>query len=253
MKVIAYYALHYGKEWLKWSMKSIRPFVDDIYVFYTATPSFGHSTYLTNPDTMDELHDIAKEFGVNWYNYKAKFGWEGDHRDHAVNYLMDEVGSDVVMAVDADEIWHPDYLEYSLDWVKHESYRHYRAWFIHFWRSVRWICLDPAMPVRFHRKSYVYPTDTYIPRPDPYYCVYHMGYAQSPSIINYKQDIHGHKGEWRDGWFDQKFMPWKPGSGIFDVHPTNVDFWKPELFKDGDGVFHKLISDHPYYSKEIIE
>ena len=32
MKITAYYALHYGREWLHWSMRALDPIVDEFVV-----------------------------------------------------------------------------------------------------------------------------------------------------------------------------------------------------------------------------
>ena len=70
-------------------------------------------------------------------------------------------------------------------------------------------------------------------------------------IVYYKQQIHGHKAEWRDGWFENTFLPWEPGKE--DVHPTNVDFWTPEEIGRGTRkVLKKLCGDHPYWDLDLI-
>jgi hypothetical protein len=79
-----------------------------------------------------------------------------------------------------------------------------------------------------------------------------MGYAQTPKIINYKQNIHGHKNEWRPGWYDNTFLPWQPGMN--DVHPTNVNYWTPIPYVDDKhGTLAYLCDDHPYYMEHIIK
>jgi hypothetical protein len=252
MKTVAYYMLHYGKEWLHHSMRSIADHVDEICVFYTSTPSHGHGTQLQNPDTREELYDITKAFDVYWHDTPG-FHWEGEHKDFAVNTCIDTHKADIVLAVDADEIWHPDHLEECLEVAMEGDCRHYRVEFMHFWRSLKWVCHDAAMPIRLH----CFHHDRKL---EEYYItcvadgirlkVYHMGYAQSPSITQYKQDIHGHKDQWRIGWFENTFLPWEPGMN--DVHPTNVDFWNPVPFDD-DGMLQYLVGDHLYWDLDIIE
>jgi hypothetical protein len=116
----------------------------------------------------------------------------------------------------------------------------------HFWRSTKWICHDGAAPTRIFRPKAPNNAENYISIP---YKVFHLGYAQSPRIIYYKQDIHGHKVDWRQDWFENKFMSWKPGDD--DVHPTNVNFWTPVLYEDS-GELERLIGDHPYYGMNLI-
>ena len=86
MNIYASYVLHYGKEWLLWSMRSIAPFVDGMFVFYTPEPSHGHTSGLKCPETRGELHEIASVFDVKWYDGVYKH--EGEHRDFAVETCL---------------------------------------------------------------------------------------------------------------------------------------------------------------------
>ncbi len=245
----AYYILHYGREWLKWSMRSIREHVDEIHVFYVSTPSHGTQTPLPCPETMIELKDIADEFGATWWNC-PHFAWEGEHRDFAVNVLKQRK-ADTILVVDADEIWPVDYLRYVLDAAEHCDYNVHLVNMMHFWRSLKWVCHDAAMPVRVLRPNSSNPSECYLSTNNiTGNKVFHMGYAQTPEIVYYKQQIHGHKAEWRDGWFENTFLPWVPGVG--DVHPTNVDFWTPVEYNDEDGMLKKLCGDHPYWDLDLI-
>ena len=44
VKRIAFYALHYGREYLAWSVRSVQDAVDEIHVLYSDRPTFGHQT-----------------------------------------------------------------------------------------------------------------------------------------------------------------------------------------------------------------
>jgi len=104
----AYYGIHYGREWLKWSMRSIREHVDEIHMFYVSTPSHGTQTPIPCPETMIELKEIADEFDAIWWNC-PHYHWEGEHRDFAVNVLKQRK-ADTILVVDGDELWAPDHL-----------------------------------------------------------------------------------------------------------------------------------------------
>jgi hypothetical protein len=244
MKIVAYYALHYGKEWFEWSLRSVRDYVDDIFVFYSPTPSHGHGTALKNPESRDELFSIAYPYRVHWVDCPG-FQHEGYHREFAVK-TCEQAGADIVLVVDADEIWSPKVLRDSIAAVASDSTaRSYRIGMRHFWRSTKWVCDDAAMPTRLIKPkvSRNYP-EMYLDTGK----VFHFGYAQSPAIIRYKQDIHGHKNEWRRGWFEDKFLPWMPG--MTDVHPTSFN-WDPAPYRD-DGELERLVGDHPYWGKDLI-
>jgi hypothetical protein len=245
MKVVAYYALHYGSEWLKWSIESVRNHVDDIIVVYAPGPSFGHGTKAVCPDTKEELMEICRPYDVLWSNI-SKSHWEGNHRDAAVSMCMEE-GADIIMPVDHDELWDPVMLSKSLDFVKSSPQKHYLVHMQHYWRSVDYVCFDMAAPQRFIKPGAGSNITSYIP--SQYGNVHHYGYAQSVELMRYKWLIHGHLGELRPDWLDKIFIPWKPG--MRDVHPTNEkNFWDPVPF-DKLQLEH-LIGDHPYYHLDLI-
>jgi len=243
--IAACYVLHYGKEWLQWSMRSVKDFVDDIYIFYSATPSHGHRTTMTCPETRNELYDIAR--GAYWIDC-GPFGWEGQHRDFACDTLRD-AGYDQILVVDADEIWPPELLHNFIEFSKNSSAKKIRVGMRHFWRSLKWVCDDSTEPLRMFNVHADNKDEVYYPLDGGK--VYHMGYAQSATIMLYKISIHGHKSEWRGNWYQEKFLNWKPGD--LDVHPTcERNFWDPKPFVDEDGTLEYLVGDHPYYNLDII-
>jgi len=249
MKVIAYYALHYGAEYLAWSVRSIQSAVDEIHVLYSERPSFGHGTSFKCPETEADVYREAHRFLTKpLFWHKGTWPNEGAHRD-SIYKIAQNVGSDIIVVVDADEIWDPDELVQAIDIVRTRSEKNVLVRFIHFWRSLNWCCEDPCMPVRLIRPNGK--GDWYLsPQDSP---VFHFGYAQSPNLIQYKMEIHGHKNEWRQEWFLKKFIPWTPDNNLKDVHPTNLNFWNPKTLSDKH---HKKISqllgDHPYQGRVVI-
>lgn len=244
MKVVAYYALHYGKDWLPWSMKAIREQVDEIVVLYTPIPSYGHGTDVPCPETEGELRSIADKFGAKWSKLTGS-RWEGDHRDEAEEICKD-LGADIILPVDHDEIWYPEIIDAAVEIAAYHPHRNYRVNMRHFWKSVNWVCNDAATPVRVINLRGE--GDSFIDLGDM--PMNHFGYAQSNEIVEYKWKIHGHLGELRENWLEEKYKNWKPG--IVDVHPTNEkDFWTPEPFDRQKLQF--LIGNHPYFDLDIIQ
>lgn len=248
MKIVVQCILHYGREWLFHSMRSVRPFVDEIRVFYTPQPSFfvpGQRTPGPCPEHRSELYAIAEQFDAIWD--ERRYRSEGQHRDYARG-ICAAAGADIILVVDADELWLPEHLKWMLEYVQTQDPCIWRVNMIHFWRSLGWVCRDGMWPERiFMPKRLPASVDCYLP--DDKCQPLHMGYAQSPDIIRYKMSIHAHWYELRSGWFEKKFMTWKPG--MIDVHPTGVDTWAPEPFDKS--LIEDLVGDHPYYHLEIIE
>lgn len=252
MKIFAYCGLHYGVEWLPWAIRSVLPLVDEYHIFYTGHPSHGHTTSMTIPEgeSRDALYKLATQFdGVVWHD-AGDFRHEGAHRDYCVKQLT-QMGADLILWNDADELWDLDELAAALDYAAEHDAREYRVHCMHFWCGVNWVCMDAAMPVRVikpsgHGEAYV-----------PGMGFYHFGYAQSQMLVLYKSKIHGHKGEWRRGWWKDIYCDWEPGKVYkCGVHPTcacNDDgkpYWMPKDFCRYD--IEELIGDHPYFSDERI-
>lgn len=253
MKSIAYVALHYGKEYLAWAIRSVQDAVEEIHILYTDRPSFGYSTPLACPDTEEELKREANRFlekPLFWH--KDHWPHEGAHRRFAVDVAL-ERGADRLLVLDADEIWAPGVAKEALE----ASYSHHEkdglaGRMIHFWRSLDHVCHDPCAPVRVINVKGNPSGTWYLPLSQP---ILHMGYAQSSRVTEYKTDIHGHRGEWRSEWLHEKFMAWTPGCGMQDVHPTNhQNFWHPEpVTAEEQALVKTLLHDHPYYGKAVVE
>ncbi len=250
--ISACYIVHYGAEWLKWSLRSIIEHVDNVHIFYTPFPSHGHATDLICPESKQDITNSIK----GWFNYSdfhwhdcGKFAHEGEHRTFAVETCTQQ-GADIVLVVDADELWDYDVLHRALIAARNIDMRVFRIGMRHYWRSLKWVCDDQAMPTRII-KPHIQPSDEYY-FGDDIGKVHHMGYAQSEAIIKYKMDIHGHKNEWRKEWYEDKFLAWAKGY-VDDVHPTNLHYWTPTRV---DPATNKeldiLCNDHPYRNLEII-
>ena len=245
MKAIAYYPLHYGREWLYWSLRAVLQAVDEVIILYTKTPSFGKLTSVECPDSQQQLHNIADQFDdVSFYTYVSQHGDEGKHRTVAEN-MCKRAGADVIVAVDADEIWDPVNLRNTIEFAVDYGASTYRVPFRHFWRSAHWLCDDGALPLRITNVNgnggdlHMTPMFGY---------VNHFGYAVSLAIMRYKWLIHGHLDELREGWLDNTFRKFGPNQQ--DVHPTNVNYWNARQFDITE--LQHLIGDHPYFHEGVI-
>ncbi len=249
---IAYYILHYGKEYLAWSVQSIQDVVDEIHVLYTDSPSHGHyPDHPPCPDSRDQLFSEANRFLKD----KGKLHWheghwpnEGAHRDE-IRQIGKTRGASSVLVVDADELWNAEEAVKAMDFAENSGAGSTLVRFTHFWRSLYWSCEDGSMPVRVLNLNYPHNTVAYLsPQTWP---VFHMGYAQSEAIMRYKWEIHGHKRELIQGWMENTFLNWQ--KGIDNVHPTTSVIWNPRPTSSENIVQLKLLlKDHPYWDTEII-
>lgn len=245
--IVGFSALHYGRPFLKESLLSVAYAVDQWVFAYSPTGSHGYRTQDRCPDTEDELREIADkalaQYGVPYIWHKGEWPYEGAQRDMVFNLAPN---ADLVLVVDSDEIWQTGAALSAVRVGLEMKARSGRVKFAHFWRSFSWVCRDAAMPVRVINPRFAN-GEAYLELPE----IYHMGYAQPPSLIAYKIKTHGHRGEWRAEWFAQTFMPWTPGNGSTDLHPTNRDFWTAQPFDKAR--LPDLLHEHPYYGMEVIE
>lgn len=223
--IVAYYALHYGSDYLAHSLRSIYENVDKIVIVYSPQPSYGTTQTIPNPDTRANIQDELMKFGdpqnkIIWI--EKQFGSEGEHRDFSVAQCR-LIGAKYVLVVDADEIWNPPALRAFIDKLHLEpNIRNQLIRMDTLWRSFDHHCIDDMWPTRginlAAENGHGYSQDR----------VFHFGYAREFKHIEYKMSIHGHKHEIRPGWLE-KFKHWKPGElnveGHFDVHPTCVNTW----------------------------
>jgi len=237
LKVASYVPLHYGREYLKWAVEAVEPFVDRVLVMYSPQPSFGRGGGGC-PDNEEQLRACCDGLGDKLIWESGSWGSEGDHRGHAVNRLA---GYDIILPVDADEVWDREALQNCLTTAADSSAARFLVGgFIHFWRSFGWCCRDVWAPVRILKPRGA--GDATIGGK-----VYHFGYAQSFQTVAYKWTVHGHQNELRPDWLQ----------GIFgdptrrrDLHPCVLDWWNAEAF-DREALPDSLKS-HPYYSLDLI-
>lgn len=78
----------------------------------------------------------------------------------------------------------------------------------------------------------------------------HMGYAQRPVTVGYKQYVHGHRNEWRQDidWFRDRYL----ANAQADCHPVNVNYWNPEAVQPLD-YMPSWMTEHPYFGLEVIK
>lgn len=217
IKTLAYIPLFYGREYLEACITSIDPHVDKILILYTSSPSYGQNRGMALPETRQELYDIATKASdkIQWVEIPPT-GQENKHREMVFNYAD---GYDLVMAVDADEIFTnvPEMIEEAFN----TGARHINvagSQWAHFWRSFNEVHRDGFAPTRFHVvKNTIQNATIHVGN------VYHMGYAQSESITEFKISVHGHKSI-LGSWFKNKWLNYVKGSTTH-LHPDSQTVW----------------------------
>ena len=241
---IAYYPIHYGSDYLGYSIKSIYDHVDQIHILYASKPSHGSGTTLTNPDSLAKIKESSLLFGdpknkIVWHH--GEWAYEGAQRDE-INKIASKVDANMILAVDADEIWDKDVLEESITNSFQNKKRYNLIRMLTFWRCFHKIATDEMLPNRIILPKIAEGHNYMTGR------VNHFGYARTVENIEYKISIHGHKGEWRKDWL-AIYKNW-PNSRNTDLHPTCENFWNLSDFDKTK--LPDFMRQHPYYNLEII-
>jgi hypothetical protein len=254
MKTIAYTALHYGRDYLGFAIKSVIDYVDEYWVLYSAIGSHGFRTATPCPETRAELYTIAQAVAgdkLHWVD--GEWAHEGLQRESITEHCPD---ADVILVLDADEIWGNGLVEQAIEVTSTAGFRNWRLPMIHYWRSFyRAILYDPAYPVRIicpkkRGDEQFHPiNDCTFETGTNELMINHMGYAQRPEIVRYKQLTHGHRNQWRTdcNWFEDKFM----ANAQVDCHPVGSEYWNPEPV-DPALYMPKFMLQHPYAQMEVI-
>ncbi len=247
---VAYYALHYGCEYLAWSIQSIQDAVDEVHIFYVSRPSYGHAQGVPCPDSRSDLEREARRLcnkPLIWHDC-PHFGNEGQHRNHAVETLHKR-GAHQLLIVDADEVWIEGEAKRTIDAATHANRtRNWTVPFIHFIRSTTHAVKDHFRPVRVidlrHMTGEEHVGDEYGP-------VLHFGYAQCDALMRYKWTCHGHQDELRPDWME-RYIGWTPETR--DLHPVVVGLWdKAEPVDDAlRAKIAKVLKGHPYLDVAVI-
>ncbi len=242
MSVAAYTALHYGREYLAYAIRSVIDVVDEYWVLYSPFGSHGHRSDTSCPERMEDLYGIAKAAAggkLRWCN--GRWPTEGQQRDY-IHHLTD---ADIVLVLDADEIWADGAAAYALAMAQNADIGRFRIPIIHFWRSFyRAVLCDPAYPVRLIKRDADSREGTLHVSP-----ICHMGYAQSPAIVEYKWQVHGHKAELRTDvdWLRDRYR----ANAQEDCHPVGSVYWNPEPVEPLD-YMPAFMAEHPYFGMEVI-
>lgn len=226
--------LHYGSDYFKWAIKPLLNVCDKVIVLYSDMPTHNQGTGMMCPDTRAKLYFQHPK--LQWLDIHGA-GRECDHMASVFNFTS---GYDVLVRVDADEIWPESELKDAINQAfDGNSYTYGIDGFVHFWRSFNNIAFrDYFRPIRLWNLNAGNVNEGVV-----YSTIYHFGYAINEEMMRYKMSIHGHKSEIRPEWFEI-WRTWK-GENIGLFHPTSFDIWKEIVPFDKEDL---PLKDHPYFN-----
>lgn len=245
MKVLGFMPIHYGKEYLEASLKSIVDECEKVLIAYTPNPSHGFSSINYCPDSKDDIYNICVSvLGSKLIWSENTYNAENKHREAVMDYASDY---DLVLSVDADEVYEPKELRSALEYAYNNKQRYYGLkGYINFWRCFDFACFDGFRPVRIENLRNNN-TEQNLECP---LTVYHFSTAQSEPVMRYKYSIFGHAPEVRDGWLDNVHYGWRRDNELKNLHCVANDIWNAEPFDKN--TLPDILKQHPNFNKEYI-
>ena len=246
MRTIGFMSILYGKEYLKESLLSIRDHVEKMVVAYTKNPSHGQRVKEECPDTEQEIHDICKDvLGDKFIWHRSeRFNSEAEHRGIRYTYAQ---GYDLILTIDADEVFKEDEIQGALNYAYNNKERYYGIkGYVNFWRSFDYCCLDGFRPIRIENLN----NNNQLQNHECPLTIYHFSTAQSEPILRYKMKAFGHASELRKNWIDGIYYAWTPENDIQDIHPVAFGLWNSIKFDKT--TLPDYLKAHPNYNKTLI-
>lgn len=245
MKVIGFLTIHYGKEYLKECLTSIKDHCEKVVVAYTSNPSHGFGTTDICPDSKEEIKAICESvLGSQLIWDENNYSQENQHRRQVHNY---SAGYDLVLTIDADEVFEPSEINAALDYAYSHPQRYYGIkGYINFWRSFDYACFDGFRPIRIenlHRSNVDQNHECPL-------TIYHFSTAQSEPVMRYKYKIFGHASEIKPDWLDKTHYGWRPDNNFGDLHPVSIGLWNAIMFNKNN--LPEFLKQHPNFNKELI-
>lgn len=240
--------IYYGTEYLRESLGSIVNHCDKIVVAYTHNPSHGHNSSRICPDTREDIYQIAKEvlgYKLIW-DEQQFYPAENAHRNQVHKYSQ---GYDLVLSIDADEVFEQTELQTALEYAYNGTARRYGIkGYLNFWRSFNHVCTDGFRPIRIENLN----RNNNIQDLECPLTVYHFSTAQSERIARFKFNVFGHANELKPNWLEGTYFGWnKDTNYLTDVHCVAYNIWNPQPF-DKTKLPYSL-HQHPNFSKEVID
>lgn len=243
-KVIGYIPLHYGSEYLHYTIKSMEPFVEKIWIVYSPEGSQGHRTNVICPEEEGALMDIALKASQKVHWHKGTWTSESAHRRWI---LSESEGYDLIFTLDSDEIVEPNDIESALQKAFESDKRFFGIHgFVNFWKSFNWCCRDGFMPIRITNLRNKEGQENVDCR------IYHFGYCQSLKIQQYKWGVSGHAPELRPGWMNEIYLRWSTEKQLTNLHPVSRDIWVHADPFDKN-TLPEILHSHPNFNKEVVE
>lgn len=246
MKVLGFIGIHYGVEYLEACLKSVVNHVDMMVVAYSKNPSHGVGCNEKCPDDESEIIKICQNVlgGKLIYISRDSFSNEGEHRNMRYAYSN---GYDLILTIDADEVYKEDELPNALNYAYTNKERYYGInGYVNFWRSFDFACYDGFRPIRIENLN----VSNQLQNLSCPLTVYHFSTCQSQYMMRYKYRVFGHATEVRPQWLDNIYYKWTPENNFGDLHVVAIGLWNATSFDKT--TLPSYLKEHVNYNKHLV-
>jgi len=241
MRVIGNLTIHYGVEYLKECLTSIKDHCEKVVVAYTPNPSHGFGTTDICPDSREVIERICSGvLGDKLIWDENVYNAENTHRRTVHNYSS---GYDLILTIDADEVFKPEEITNALQFAYNNPQRYYGIkGYVNFWRSFNHACYDGFRPIRIENLNNHNQEQNH----ECHLTIYHFSTAQSEPVMRYKYKIFGHASEIRENWLNDTYY----GTTMTDLHPVSIGLWNAVEFDKN--TLPEFLKDHANFNKDRI-
>lgn len=215
-------------------------------VSYSHKPSHGIGCTDSCPDTEKEIKSICREVlgGKLIWDGAESFHTEGDHR--AMRYKYSD-GYDLILTIDADEVFKEDEIHSALVFASLGRERYYGInGYVNLWRSFNWACYDGFRPIRIENLR----ANNNEQNLNCNLTVWHFSTCQSEKVMRYKFNVFGHASEVRPNWVQETYYGWTPQNNFPDVHCVAYGLWTPTPYDKNK--MPNSLKNHVNFNKELI-
>lgn len=246
MKTLGFMTIHYGLEYLKESLTSIKDHVQGMVISYVHKPSHGFKTILDCPDKAEDIRKVCEEVLGNKLIWDEAdfYGAENIHRSVAKKYSQ---GFDLILTIDADEVFEPSEINNALNYAYTHNERYYGInGYLNFWRCFDYVCLDGFRPIRIENLN----NHNSLQNLNCPLTIYHFSTAQSRAVMEYKYSCFGHANEIKPDYLEKVFYKWTPENNFGDLHPVSINLWNAVKFDKNK--LPDFLKKHPNFDKTLI-
>ena len=246
MRTLGFMTIHYGLEYLKESLTSIKDHVEGMVISYVHKPSHGFKTILNCPDKAEDIRKVCEEVLGNKLIWdEAEFyGAENIHRSVAKKYSQ---GFDLILTIDADEVFEPTEINNALNYAYTHNERYYGInGYLNFWRCFDYVCLDGFRPIRIENLN----NHNSMQNLNCPLTIYHFSTAQSKAVMEYKYSCFGHANEIKADYLEKVFYKWTPENNFGDLHPVSINLWNAVQYDKNK--LPDFLKKHSNFEKTLI-